>query len=49
MILDDYKSYPNSIDSDISMLERNKVDCLFMPSEDEMLRSIDESESLEFP
>ena len=47
--LDDYKSYPKSIDSDIKILERNKVDCLFMPSEDEILRSISKSESFDLP
>ena len=47
--IDDYKSYPNSIDADISMLERNKIDCLFMPSEDEILESIDESHSPSLP
>ena len=46
---DDYKSYPKSIDSDIKILERNKVDCLFMPSEDEILKDIKESESFDLP
>ncbi len=46
---DDYKSYPKSINSDIKILERNNVDCLFMPSEDEILRSISESESFALP
>jgi pantoate--beta-alanine ligase len=46
---DDYKSYPKSIDSDIKILERNKVDCLFMPSEDEILKNIKESESFDLP
>jgi pantoate--beta-alanine ligase len=46
---DDYKSYPKSIDSDIKILERNKVDCLFMPLEDEILKDIKESESFDLP
>ena len=46
---DDYKSYPKSIDSDIKILEKNKVDCLFMPSEDEILKDINESESFDLP
>ena len=46
---DDYRSYPKSIDSDIKILERNKVDCLFMPSEDEILKDIKESESFDLP
>ena len=46
---DDYKSYPKSIDSDIKILERNKVDCLFMPSENEILNDIKESESFDLP
>ena len=46
---DDYKNYPKSIDADIEILERNKVDCLFMPSEDEILRDISESESFDLP
>ena len=46
---DDYKSYPKSINSDIKILERNNVDCLFMPLEDEILRSISESESFDLP
>ena len=46
---DDYKSYPGSIDSDIRMLERNKVDCLFMPLEAEILKDINESKSLGLP
>ena len=45
----DYKGYPESIDSDIKLLERNKVDCLFMPSKDEMLKDINESESIDLP
>ena len=45
----DYKSYPKSIDSDIKILERNKVDCLFMPSENEILNDIKESESFDLP
>ena len=47
--LDDYKSYPKSMNSDIEILERNKVDCLFMPSEDEMLKNIKKLESFSFP
>ena len=47
--IDDYKSYPNSIDADISMLEKNKIDCLFMPLEDEILKGIDESPSPSLP
>ena len=47
--LDDYKSYPKSIDSDIKILERNGVDCLFMPSENEVLKNINESETIELP
>ena len=46
---DDYKSYPKSINSDIKILERNNVDCLFMPLEDEILRSMSESESFDLP
>ena len=46
---DDYKNYPKSIDSDIKILERNKVDCLFMPSVDEMLNVTNESESFNLP
>ncbi|MFT4516580.1 MAG: pantoate--beta-alanine ligase [Gammaproteobacteria bacterium] len=46
---DDYKSYPKSIDSDIKILEKNKVDCLFMPSEDEILKDINELESFDLP
>ena len=46
---DDYKSYPKSINSDIKILERNNVDCLFMPLEDEILRSISESEFFDLP
>lgn len=46
---DDYRSYPKSIDSDITILERNGVDCLFMPSGNEMLRGINESEPIELP
>ena len=46
---DDYKNYPKSIDADIEILERNKVDCLFMPSEDEILGDISESESFDLP
>ena len=45
----DYKNYPKSIDSDIKILERNKVDCLFMPSENEILNDIKESESFDLP
>ena len=47
--ISDYKSYPNSIDADISMLERNKIDCLFMPSKDEILKDIDEYPSPSLP
>ena len=46
---DDYKNYPKSIDADIEILEKNKVDCLFMPSEDEILGDISESESFDLP
>ena len=46
---DDYKSYPKSIDSDIKILERNGVDCLFMPSGHEILKDINESEHIELP
>ena len=46
---DDYKNYPKSIDSDIKILERNKVDCLFMPSVDEILKETNESESFNLP
>ena len=46
---DDYKSYPKSINSDIKILERNNVDCLFMPLEDEILRSISVSEFFDLP
>ena len=46
---DDYKNYPKSIDSDIKILERNKVDCLFMPSVDEILKETNEPESFNLP
>ena len=32
----DYARYPTSIDSDLSIFERNKVQIVFMPSKDEM-------------
>lgn len=45
----DYKDYPGSIESDIQLLEKHGVDCLFMPSENEMLKDINESESIDLP
>ena len=47
--ISDYKNYPNSIDSDILMLERNKIDCLFMPTENEILKDINETQHLRLP
>ena len=38
---DDYKCYPKSIDKDISILERNNIDCLFMPTKNEVMINID--------
>jgi len=47
--INDYKNYPDSIDSDISILERNKIDCLFMPVENEILKGINEIQCLRLP
>ena len=47
--ISDYRSYPSSIDSDIEILERNKVDCLFMPDENQMIENINHPETIHLP
>lgn len=46
---DDYKCYPKSIDKDISILERNNIDCLFMPTKNEVMINIDQSYDINLP
>ncbi len=48
-IIDDYENYPKTIDADIAMLERNKINCLFMPSKNKIIEDIGDFEPHSLP